>query len=110
MSKLFEDIMDGLNEALADARPERVITNRRTLMVIPVKKYNGTEVRNIREKTGLSQRMFAEYMGVSPKTVEAWEANTNHPSGAASRILSMMEQDDQLIERFPFVQKTLKVK
>ena len=31
------------------------------------------------------------YMGVSAKTVEAWEAGTNRPSGTASRILSMME-------------------
>jgi hypothetical protein len=33
----------------------------------------------------------------SEKTVEAWEAGVNHPSGAASRILSMME-------KYPFVQ------
>ena len=43
-------------------------------------------------------------MGVSLKTVEAWEAGTNHPSGAASRILSMMEMDADLINNFPFVQ------
>ena len=40
---------------------------------------------------------------VSDKTVEAWEAGTNHPSGAASRILSMMEMDKELVTRFPFV-------
>lgn len=39
------------------------------------------------------QKSFAGYLGVSEKTVEAWEAGVNHPSGAASRILSMMEMD-----------------
>ncbi len=42
-------------------------------------------------------------MGVSDKTVEAWEAGTNHPSGAASRLLSMIEKDKELIIKFPFV-------
>ena len=51
----------------------------------------------------MSQKTFASYVGVSDKTVEAWEAGTNHPSGAASRILNMMEIDKDLIKRFPFV-------
>ncbi len=51
----------------------------------------------------MSQKTFASYIGVSDKTVEAWEAGTNHPSGAASRLLSMMEMDKNLIEEFPFV-------
>ena len=46
-------------------------------------------------------------MGVSDKTVEAWEAGTNHPSGAASRILNMMEMDDDLIIKFPFVKNAI---
>jgi hypothetical protein len=35
--------------------------------------------------------------------VEAWEAGTNHPSGAASRLLSMIEMDKELTRKFPFV-------
>lgn len=46
-------------------------------------------------------------MGVSDKTVEAWEAGTNHPSVAASRLLSMMEQDRKLTIKFPFVTDVL---
>lgn len=51
----------------------------------------------------MSQSSFAGYLGVTKKTVEAWEAGTNHPSGAASRILSMMEMDRELVEKYPFV-------
>ncbi len=61
----------------------------------------------IRNKTGLSQKLFAGYMGVSDKTVEAWESGKNHPSGAASRILNMMEMDEELVSNFPFVQTTV---
>ena len=47
-------------------------------------------------------------MGVSDKTVEAWEAGTNHPSGAASRLLNMMEMNHNLVDEFPFVKMSVK--
>lgn len=68
-----------------------------------MKVYTAKEVRDIRRSTGFSQKLFASYMGVSDKTVEAWEAGINHPSGAASRILSMMEMNSDLTTEFPFV-------
>ena len=37
--------------------------------------------------------LFAQYMGVSVKTVEAWEAGRNHPVGAACRLLAMTKND-----------------
>ena len=51
----------------------------------------------------MSQRVFADYIGVSNKTVEAWEAGTNQPSGSASRILNMMELNNNVVVEFPFV-------
>ena len=53
----------------------------------------------------MSQNVFASYMGVSCKTVEAWESGKNHPSGAASRLLNMMEMNNNLVEEFPFVKR-----
>ena len=32
-------------------------------------------------------------MGVSIKTVEAWEAGRNHPDGAACRLLYLTQKD-----------------
>ena len=77
------------------------------MTIEPVKVYEAEEVKKIRNSTGMSQKTFASYMGVSDKTVEAWEAGTNHPSGAASRLLSMIEQDKELIIKFPFVTNAL---
>lgn len=71
--------------------------------VIPVKEYNASEVKKIRNSIGMSQKTFASYLGVSCKTVEAWETGINHPSGAASRLLNMMEMDENLTKEFPFV-------
>lgn len=104
MSKVYDSIMTGLMEAVEDAQCKNKKLRRRVVTIVPVKEYTADEVKAIRDKTGLSQKLFASYMGVSNKTVEAWEAGTNHPSGAASRILSMMEMDDNLTKAFPFVE------
>ena len=104
MSNVYDSIMAGLSEAVEDAKSEKKKLKRRVVTIVPVKEYSAEEVRQIRKNTGLSQKLFASYMGVSDKTVEAWEAGTNRPSGTASRILSMMEMDENLTKTFPFVQ------
>jgi putative transcriptional regulator len=105
MSKnhVYDSIMAGLNEAVDDAKSESPIQKRRKVTVEPVRVFEADEVKKIRNSTGMSQKIFASYMGVSDKTVEAWEAGTNHPSGAASRLLSMMEMDKDLVVNFTFV-------
>ena len=104
MSNVYESIIAGLTEAVEDARSTEKKLNRRVVTVMPVKEYRAADVQKIRKATGLSQKLFASYMGVSDKTVEAWEAGTNRPSGAASRILTMMEMNHNLTTEFPFVQ------
>lgn len=104
MSSIYESIITGLNEAVEDAKGSEKRLKRRVVTIVPVKEYGADEVRSIRNSTGLSQRLFAGYMGVSEKTVEAWESGRNQPSGAASRILHMMEMNSELTKEFPFVE------
>ena len=103
MGSVYESIMTGLNEAVEDAVIKEKKLVRRKLDIVPVKEYQADEVREIRKSTGMSQKTFANFLGVSDKTVEAWEAGMNHPSGAASRLLSMIEMDNDLVKEFPFV-------
>lgn len=105
MSTVYDSIMAGLTEAVEDAKAPKKTLQRRTVSIVPVKIYTASEIQHIRHKTGMSQRIFANYMGVSLKTVEAWEAGINHPSGAASRLLNMMEMDVDLTEKYPFIQR-----
>lgn len=104
MSQYYNDLMEGLQEAIGDAKASEKKLKRRIVTVIPVKEYQSEEIKEIRRNTGLSQKLFASYLGVSNKTVEAWERGINQPSGAASRMLHMMEMDHNLIKEFPFVQ------
>lgn len=103
MSSVYKSIMNGLNEAIEDAKSENKKLKRQTMSIMPVKDYTADEIKSIRKNTGFSQKLFAGYLGVSVKTVEAWESGTNQPSGSASRLLNMMEMDKELTLRFPFV-------
>ena len=103
MSKFFDTLMTSLNEAVAIERGE--LKGRKTVYEIqPVKKYHNTEIKQIRTSVGMTQLLFAKYMGVSSKTVEAWEKGTNHPTGTACRLISMLE--NKTFETLPFVKKT----
>ncbi|MBO5238441.1 MAG: helix-turn-helix domain-containing protein [Lachnospiraceae bacterium] len=106
MNTVYESIISGLAEAVDDAESKEKKLTRRVVSIVPVKEYEAEQIKRIRKSTGMSQKVFASYMGVSDKTVEAWEAGTNHPSGAASRLLSMMEMDEHLVDDFPFVKTT----
>ncbi|MBO4858749.1 MAG: helix-turn-helix domain-containing protein [Treponema sp.] len=102
MSKFYDDLMTGLNEAVAIERGE--LKGRKTVYEIqPVKKYDNIQIKQIRTEVGMTQVLFANYMGVSCKTVEAWEKGTNHPTGTACRLISMLE--NKTFETLPFVHK-----
>ncbi|MDD7417262.1 MAG: helix-turn-helix domain-containing protein [Treponemataceae bacterium] len=100
MSEFFNEIMTGLNEAVAIEREE--LSGKRTIYEIePLKKYDNQQIKTIRNSVNMTQALFADYMGVSPKTVEAWENGKNHPTGSACRLISMLE--NKSFERLPFV-------
>ena len=70
-------------------------------MIAPVKEFNPSEIRTIRTEAGMTQTIFACYMGVSKKTVEAWEAGRSHPTGPAFRLMGILsEHKEQAISFF----------
>ena len=102
MNRYFDDLITGLNEAVAIEKAE--LKGRKTVYEIqPVKNYDNNQIREIRNSVGMTQVLFADYMGVSCKTVEAWEKGTNHPTGTACRLISLLE--NKTFETLPFVKK-----
>ena len=88
---IFDDIKTGLNQAIDFEKGKGKA--RVTVMTIhPVDQFSPDEIKQIRTETGMAQVLFAQYMGVSVKTVEAWEAGRNHPVGAACRLLAMTKK------------------
>lgn len=93
---VFEKIKVGLEEAIAFEKGELPARTRK-LTIQPVRCYDAEEIRTIRLSTEMTQSAFARYMGVSVKTVEAWESGKNHPIGSACRLLALTQADP----RFP---------
>ena len=96
MSKQFEDIKKGLLEAI-DYESGKISARRSAIEIVPLKTYTSKEIKKIRNSTELSQVLFAKAMGVSNKTIEAWESGKNHPDGPATRLLALIEQDKNFI-------------
>lgn len=95
---LFDDIKTGLGQAI-EYEKGNLKAKTTILTVEPVECFKPEEIRSIRIETGLTQSLFAKYMGVSVKTVEAWEAGRNHPEGSACRLLSMTRNDPTFPQR-----------
>jgi len=105
MSSLFESIKQGLNEAIQYEQGNLPNVKVDRITVAPLHAYNGVEIKEIRAQQNMTQRLFAEAMGVSVKTVEAWETGTNKPSGTANRMLELLAQDNKLLERYSIIER-----
>lgn len=95
MSKEFDILSAALDEAILDAKSGNKILNSETVSIEiePLVEYSADTIKDIRKRTGLTQALFAKWIGVSTRTVEAWEAGRNKPSGPSSRLLGLLQSD-----------------
>ena len=105
MSDLFKSIKQGLNEAIQYEQGNLPNVRVDKITVAPLHAYNGIEIKKIRTQQNMTQRLFAEALGVSVKTVEAWESGTNKPSGTANRMLELLAQDHKLFEKYSIIER-----
>lgn len=91
---VFDEIKIGLNEAI-EYEKGNLKANTRTISITPIEEFTANEIKDIRKNAGMTQMLFAKFLGVSLKTVEAWEAGRNHPNGTACRLLSLTKRDPQ---------------
>ena len=93
-----ESLKAGLEDAVAfisgDTSRGRVVVRE-----AKVPAYKAEDVVRTRQELNLSQRALAGVLGVSARTVEAWEAGRNVPSGAARHLLFLLDGDHSLVQR-----------
>lgn len=102
--KVYDGIMQGLEEAIA-YNEGKIKARTNTISIEPVPNFEASEIKSIRNGLGMTQALFAGFMGVSSKTVEAWEAGRNMPDGPARRILAMLKADPALPQRLNIISK-----
>jgi putative transcriptional regulator len=99
MSNYFETIKQGLTEAIEYESGKRPNTKIDILSISPVHAHSKDEIKKIRLKLNMTQKLFAAALGVSVKTVEAWESGTNKPIGVANRMLELLSIDAELLDK-----------
>lgn len=87
---LFDELMESMGEALEHARGKREL--RTTVLPAAPRPMSARDVRRLRDRLNASQAVFAHFLNVSPKLVQAWEADLRQPSGAALRLLEVAQR------------------
>lgn len=96
---VYTSIMQGLDEAVK-YQNGKIKARRIKITIKPVDMFSSEDIKRIRLSVGLSQVVFASSIGVSPKTVEAWERGRNKPEGPSRRLLGLIRDNPEVIKQF----------
>lgn len=92
-----QDIIDGLQEFADALEHEESISEKFTshtiVLDIEPTDYDPELVKKTRKILNVSQSVFARFLGVSVKTVRAWEGGDNRVNGAARRLMDEIRSD-----------------
>ena len=90
----FSGVMEGLQEALAYKKGKQsseTISRKKSLPVV--------NVAEIRSSLSMTQKAFAKVLGVSCRTVEAWESGKSTPTPTAKKLMFLIQQDHSLVQK-----------
>ena len=96
--QLFNELKTSLGQAIAHAEGNSTKARKKTVAIKELATFSAQEIKDLRLQMNLTQKSFAALMGVSTKTVEAWERGTNHPSGTARRLLEILKNEPHVAE------------
>ncbi len=89
MSKAYNRIRKGLNEAIVHARGLK--------STAIVHELSPLDVKNIRANIGLSQSEFAAALGISVSTLRHWERGDRVPHGPARVLLNVVAREPEAV-------------
>ena len=93
MSKMFNDIKAGLEEAIEYRKGKIKLRSTTYDIPTPPSTYKAKDIKKIRERHKYSQSYFAKMLNVSVRTVESWESGKRSPSQAALRLLELIDKN-----------------
>lgn len=62
------------------------------ICLAPVPSLKPEEIRHIREESNVSQAVFASVLNISTSTVQKWEIGQKKPTGAALKLLHIVQK------------------
>lgn len=91
---LFSELKQSLEEALAYQRGEEVPG-----LVVHERSLPDVDAAEVRKSLSLTQRAFAAILGVSCRTVEAWESGRSNPAPTAKKLMYLIREDPTLVSK-----------
>ena len=95
---LFEELKSGLEDATLYEQ-EKLTLKTTTVKSQERRLLSAKEIRSIREKYNMSRALFANFMHISPRTLEKWELGTTKPNEQASALLALTDKYPDMLER-----------
>ena len=92
MTKAFDEIMAGLDDARAYLKGDR------TGFAVHEIDVPWPDVAAIRSKTGLSQPAFARSIGIPLGTLKNWEQGRRRPEGPARVLLALIDKRPSIVQ------------
>lgn len=98
---MTEDLEPKLAESLAQLQAyaagdaSGVLVEELPIKTAPT--YSAADIKKIRQSLHATQRVFAYYLAVSPRTVEAWETGRTTPSGSTRRLIQLIVAKPQIL-------------
>ena len=103
-SATFGQLAASLTQVLEHVQGKREL--RTTVLPAPPPPLGARDVRRMRDDLQASQGVFARYLNVSTKLVQAWEGGRRTPEGPALLLLHLVAQDPALALRAPWADAT----
>lgn len=93
MGKAFEKIKRGLKEAIGHARGTKAGAGVREF------RPRAVDVKELRQRVGMTQEQFAARFGFSVATLRHWERGDRAPGGPALVLLNVIARDHKAVMR-----------
>jgi len=98
-----EKLIQSAKQAEAHSAGKKKLRTK-VIEIMPIPTYAPQEIRDIRLRLGLTQGLMGGIVGVSTKTVEAWEVGYRRPSSSALRVLAELDTNPKYFEKIARVE------
>ena len=96
--QFYNELQTSLGQAIEHAEGNPAKARKKTVAIKELATFTAQDIKKLRLEMNLTQKSFAALMGVSVKTIEAWEGGTNQPSGSARRLLEILSNEPHVAE------------
>lgn len=105
-TELFDKLVGALDEAVEYHRGVK-LNLRTTTLPDPPEPVTSETVKRVRDGVNVSQAVFARYLNVSTKTVQAWEGGTRPVAGPALLLFRIAQRHPRVV--FPTATRSMQV-